>query len=149
MQVEQTAPSMRASRLREVAARALDESIAGCTEDEFCDGFGLDAKHRPLLQHVFAQAQHCLRENSLAEFEVLMAELGVGSSLGRLDSLIAQQPELPDGSRLCAPPPPKPPLLTGTRDGHLTDSAPHLPPTCARARPSRAARWSRWTRRPR
>ena len=37
-----------------------------------------------------------------AEFDEIFSELGVGASLGKLDALLAAQPELPNGSRLCA-----------------------------------------------
>lgn len=92
--------SVRLPRLREVAARALDESLAGCSPDEFCDGFGLGDAHRGVLCHVYEQAQACVRANTLAECDVLFGEVGADESLDRLDALVEQQPELPDGTRL-------------------------------------------------
>eukprot|EP00327_Prymnesium_parvum_P008138 CAMPEP_0182804532 /NCGR_PEP_ID=MMETSP0006_2-20121128/4598_1 /TAXON_ID=97485 /ORGANISM="Prymnesium parvum, Strain Texoma1" /LENGTH=192 /DNA_ID=CAMNT_0024930051 /DNA_START=400 /DNA_END=979 /DNA_ORIENTATION=+ len=86
-------------RLQEVARRALDESLASCSVDEFCDGFSVDPSHRPVLQHVYIQAQSKLRENSLAEFDLIFNELGVDTSLQRLEDLLSEQPSLPDGSR--------------------------------------------------
>ena len=35
-----------------------------------------------------------------AEFEAIFNETGINTSLGQLDHLVAQQPELPDGSRV-------------------------------------------------
>jgi hypothetical protein len=50
--------------------------------------------------------QQCLRLHvplsPQAEFEVLFGEVGVTQSLDRLDNLLARQPQLPDGTRLCA-----------------------------------------------
>ena len=41
--------------------------------------------------------------HSQVEFDTIFGETGVSTSLERLDSLLARQPELPDGTRLCAP----------------------------------------------
>ena len=38
-----------------------------------------------------------------AEFDQIIGEMGVSDSLDKLDALLAAQPELPDGTRLCAP----------------------------------------------
>ena len=57
--------SVLSSRLQEVARRALDDSLGGCSVDEFCDGFSVDPSHRPVLAYVFTEAQAKLRENSL------------------------------------------------------------------------------------
>ena len=60
-----SAESVRASRLREVAVRALDESLAGCSPDDFVEGFpSLSATHREVLQHVYSEAQSVMRENT-------------------------------------------------------------------------------------
>lgn len=64
-QVEQPT-SVRNTRLREVAVRAVDESVACCSPDEFVEGFpGLSATHADVLQHVLHEAQHHLRENTM------------------------------------------------------------------------------------
>jgi len=95
-------PSLRAARLREVASRALTETIAsGCSAEEFANGFaGLSVEHRALLLNMHEQAQTSLRESTLAEFELLFSEMGAIKSLETLDALLARQPELPDGSRV-------------------------------------------------
>jgi|TARA_B110001469_G_scaffold106961_1_gene106986 hypothetical protein len=90
---------MRLSRLREVAGRALETSLAGCSLDDFCDGFALDAQRRPLLESVYKEAVAEMRGNVLAECDLIFREHGVADSLDRLDKVVAQQPELPDGSR--------------------------------------------------
>ena len=90
---------MRLSRLREVAGRALEASLAGCSLDDFCDGFALDAQHRPLLEQVYKEAVGEMRGNVLAECDLIFREGGVGDSLDRLDKMVAQAPELPDGTR--------------------------------------------------
>ena len=65
MDVSSSAGLSRAARLRTEASRALDSSLAACTPDDFCDGFTtLGATHRETLQHVYLQAQACLRENT-------------------------------------------------------------------------------------
>lgn len=154
------ASSVRAARLREVAVRALDETLTGCTPDDFVEGFPtLSATHGDALRHVCAEAQGQLRENATvrkelaqltapalfqfspavssqaasarassrqdflntsshsraracccclpsvrqAEFDTIFDEMGVSQGLERLDSLIARQPALPDGSRMCVP----------------------------------------------
>ena len=57
--------SVRAQRLREVAVRALDESLAGCSPDDFVQGFpSLSTTHQEVLQHVYSQAQRVMRENT-------------------------------------------------------------------------------------
>ena len=155
------ASSVRAARLREVAVRALDETLTGCTPDDFVEGFPtLSATHGDALRHVCAEAQGQLRENATvrkelaqltapaffnsrqlslrklrppapqaarilntsshyraracccclpsvrqAEFDTIFDEMGVSQGLERLDSLIARQPALPDGSRMCVPMP--------------------------------------------
>lgn len=90
---------MRLNRLREVSGRALEASLAGCSVDEFCDGFAVDPQHRPALEHAYKEAVAEMRGNVLAECDLIYRELGVGDSLHRLDTLVAEQPELPDGSR--------------------------------------------------
>ena len=90
---------MRLSRLREVAGRALETSLAGCSLEDFCDGFALDAQRRPLLESVYKEAVAEMRGNVLAECDLIFREHGVAESLDRLDKVVAQQPELPDGSR--------------------------------------------------
>ena len=90
---------MRLSRLREVTGRALETSLAGCSLEDFCDGFALDAQHRPLLERVYKEAVAEMRGNVLAECDLIFREHGVAESLDRLDKVVAQQPELPDGSR--------------------------------------------------
>lgn len=82
------APSVRTERLREVATRALDESLGGCSPDDFCAGFvGIDPKHHELLRHVYEQAQGCLRENTLvsggavARTLASVVDAGTGSPL--------------------------------------------------------------------
>mmetsp|Transcript_20689 Transcript_20689/g.42354 ORF Transcript_20689/g.42354 Transcript_20689/m.42354 type:complete len:185 (+) Transcript_20689:52-606(+) len=90
---------MRLSRLREVAGRALETSLAGCSLEDFCDGFALDMQHRPLLERVYKEAVAEMRGNVLAECDLIFREHGVAESLDRLDKVVAQQPELPDGSR--------------------------------------------------
>ena len=53
----------RATHLRELAVRAVDASLP--TPDEFCDAFPtLGTSHGAVLQHVYLQAQGCLRENA-------------------------------------------------------------------------------------
>ena len=86
---------MRLSRLRQVAGRALEESLAGCSLDDFCDGFALDAKYRPLLEQVYKETVGEMRGNVLAECDLIFRELGVTESLDRLDRLDLK---LPDGS---------------------------------------------------
>lgn len=93
----QAAP--RSAALREMVAHAVDDTLGLSSTDEFCDGFLVDAK-RDTLHHVFLQTQGCLRENAMAEFDQIFGEMGVGESLGKLDSLLAAQPVLPDGTRL-------------------------------------------------
>ncbi len=49
-----------------MATRALDASLAGCTKEEFCDGFPtIGESHREVLHHVYLQAQEALRTNTL------------------------------------------------------------------------------------
>ena len=51
------------ARLREMAARVVDGSL--CSADDFANGFPtLSASHPDVLQHVYLQAQGCLRENA-------------------------------------------------------------------------------------
>ena len=52
-------------RLWEVARRAVDESLAGCSVDDFCDGFSVEPQQLPVLKHIYKQVQSKLRENSL------------------------------------------------------------------------------------
>jgi hypothetical protein len=63
------APSVRGSRLREVATHALDETLAACTAESFCDGFASEITAQRadvlVLQNVYDQAQACLRQNAL------------------------------------------------------------------------------------
>ena len=58
---------MRMERLKEVAARAMDESLAECTPDEFLNGFPSlgSGVHCDVLSHVHQQAQAVLRENAM------------------------------------------------------------------------------------
>lgn len=65
------ASSVRAARLREVAVRALDETLTGCTPDDFVEGFPtLSATHGDALRHVCAEAQGQLRENATVRKEL-------------------------------------------------------------------------------
>ena len=58
--------SLRVERLREVAMRALDETAAGCTPDEFVEGFpSLSSTHGDILRHVCVEAQGQLRQNAM------------------------------------------------------------------------------------
>ena len=61
------AEAVRATRLREVAARALDGALAGCTAEDFvaCFDGDLAAAHGDTLRQVYLQAQAALRENAL------------------------------------------------------------------------------------
>mmetsp|Transcript_26050 Transcript_26050/g.59159 ORF Transcript_26050/g.59159 Transcript_26050/m.59159 type:complete len:177 (-) Transcript_26050:1022-1552(-) len=86
-------------RLREVARLAVNESLAGCSVQDFCDGFNLEPQHRHIVEHIYLQAQSKLRENSLAEFDEIFKELGIDQRLEQLECMLAERPELPDGSR--------------------------------------------------
>ena len=78
------------SRLQEVARRALDDSLAGCSVEEFCDGFSVEESLRPVLAHVYTQAQAKLRENSLVRaMQPVLAPLG---EIGGQFSSTAQEP---------------------------------------------------------
>lgn len=58
-----TEESTRVAKLREMAARVVDGSL--CSADDFANGFPtLSASHPDVLQHVYLQAQGCLRENA-------------------------------------------------------------------------------------
>ena len=51
------------AKLREMSARVVDGSL--CSADDFANGFPtLSASHPDVLQHVYLQAQGCLRENA-------------------------------------------------------------------------------------
>ena len=143
----------RAALLRDAAARAVDESL--CSPDEFCDGFTtLGGSHRAALQEVYQYTARELRENAVvrgargrprrdpvstrmiasrrvlqAEFEQIFGEQGVGESLNTLDALLARQPKLPDGTRVCAKA--RPPRL-----GFASENPSGLPTS----RPDRAAK---------
>lgn len=107
------AESVRHTRLREVATRALDESLAGCSAEEFCDGFALDPVHRPMLQALHAQATAQLRENSL----VRNTGAGEGARARQLMLASGQQSSAPTPlrparrtlPRPCRPNAPRPP----------------------------------------
>ena len=59
-------PSVRGARLREVAERAVNESLACCTAKDFAEGFpSLSGSHGEVLQHIYQQAQSQLRENTM------------------------------------------------------------------------------------
>jgi len=93
--------TLRSTRLREVATRALDETLAnGCTTEEFIEGFTDLGAHGALLQYIHQHAQAGLRQLALAEFDVLFSEVGAVTGLESLDSLVARQPVLADGSRV-------------------------------------------------
>ena len=80
----------RLSRLRAVAGGALEASLASC--DEFCDGFALEALHRPLLEEVYRAAVGEMRGHVLSECDLIFREAGVAESLNRLDREEARQP---------------------------------------------------------
>lgn len=98
--LESVAPSVsRMGQLREAVVHALKDISVTCPSDDFCDGFALAPEHREKLAAVHGQAIASLQANMLEELEQITSELGVNSSLERLDTLVAQQPHLPDGTR--------------------------------------------------
>ena len=97
------APQQRSSTLRKGCLEAVDEAIAGCSVDEFVAGFsGLPEAQRGALAKVLQSVQAELRGNMQTELDEMLGESGVDAGLGRVESLIAQQPLLPDGTRWCA-----------------------------------------------
>ena len=61
---------VRATRLREVATRALDETLAGgCAADDYVSGFANGVEYRDILQDVQEQSQRSLRTNILVRSE--------------------------------------------------------------------------------
>ena len=98
--IDNLPPSVsRMGQLREAVVNALSDISAACPSDDFCDGFALEPEHRERLATVHQQALASLRSNTLVELDQITNELGVDSSLERLDTLVAQQPPLPDGTR--------------------------------------------------
>ena len=89
---------MRLSRLREVAGRALETSLAGCSLEEFCDGFALDATRRPLLESVYKEAVAEMRGNVLAECDLIFRELVHGWRVAPLGRMQQAVPRAPDGA---------------------------------------------------
>ncbi|EOD10160.1 hypothetical protein EMIHUDRAFT_234971 [Emiliania huxleyi CCMP1516] len=86
-------------QLTHLFASSVDEALGSCSEQAFCDGFNLPAEHAQVLARAHQQATDKLRGNALAELNLISDEHGVDAALGRLDSLKAERPLLPDGSR--------------------------------------------------
>ena len=67
---------------------------------------------------------------------MILGELGVGGSLSKLDDLIGRQPQLPDGSRMCAPPSRPDCARARPRALSLAPSSPRRQNTCAVVAPT-------------
>jgi len=81
--------------------KAIDEAINGVDDPlRFFAPPELPLRQKFLVMEMWTQFVRDVTRNILTEFQLICGELDLGNKLQQLDHILAQQPQLSDGSRL-------------------------------------------------